>query len=312
MADIKFELSRLTSYSDEEIIREIQRVATKLNVSPLTGKAFNKESKVNRTTVNRRFGGWEKALEAAGLSHLYSGQNVTENMRLQKNKGLTDEELLDELRRVSKVVERKDISTGDVKNHSAVLRDTFSHRFGSWEKAVELAGLDRRVPGAARRIHTHEDVFKNLYDIWIYYGRQPHYSEMNKPPSKIKSKNYTNRFGTWRKALLAFIDYMNQSSEEPKAPSESINTPLPEKRTTVENKQRPENRREISLGLRFKVLYRDHFKCVLCGDNPPSSPGLKLHIDHIVPWSKDGKTKIDNLRTLCEACNLGRGNRYID
>jgi 5-methylcytosine-specific restriction endonuclease McrA len=70
--------------------------------------------------------------------------------------------------------------------------------------------------------------------------------------------------------------------------------------------------RNIPLGLRFKVLYRDDFKCVLCGNNPPASPGLILHIDHIMPWSKGGKTEIDNLRTLCADCNIGRGNRYDD
>jgi hypothetical protein len=58
-------------------------------------------------------------------------------------------------------------------------------------------------------------------------------------------------------------------------------------------------------------MSRDNFKCVLCGDNPPASPELILHIDHIMPWSKGGKTQIDNLRTLCANCNIGRGNRYF-
>ena len=73
-----------------------------------------------------------------------------------------------------------------------------------------------------------------------------------------------------------------------------------------------EGSRDIPLGLRFKALRRDHFKCVLCGDNPPISSQCVLHVDHIVPWSKGGKTKIENLRTLCASCNVGRGNRYDD
>lgn len=316
MKDIKFELNRLTSYSDEELIREIQRVAGLLNIKPLTGVAFEKESKVSRSTINKRFGGWENALQAAGLEDLYSGQTVTQSMRIQKNRGITDDELLEEMRRVADVVGRKDISSGDVKEHSPVDRNIFSKRFGSWKKAVELAGLETRVPGAARREHSNEDLFENLYEVWAHYGRQPHYSEMNNPPSKIKSKNYTNRFETWRKALLAFIDYMDQNTspdekeEVEKLSVQNVETPKKIQQEII--KKNTKDSRNVPLGLRFKVLYRDDFKCVLCGNNPPASPGLVLHVDHIVPWSKEGKTVIDNLRTLCADCNIGRGNRYTD
>lgn len=38
----------------------------------------------------------------------------------------------------------------------------------------------------------------------------------------------------------------------------------------------------------------------------------KLHVDHIMPWSKGGKTTFENLHTLCADCNIGRGNRYSE
>ncbi|MBM3581177.1 MAG: HNH endonuclease [Alphaproteobacteria bacterium] len=56
------------------------------------------------------------------------------------------------------------------------------------------------------------------------------------------------------------------------------------------------------------MLKRDDFRCRACGANPPTSPGLRLHVDHIVPWSKGGETIMDNLQTLCERCNLGKSN----
>lgn len=310
---IKFELNRLTDYSDEAIINEIRRVATTLNISPLTIAAFEKESKVKVRAIHKRFNGWKEALEVAGLDHLYSGQAVTKNMREQKNRNVSDDELLNELRRVSNVVGRKDISTRDLIKYGSVHRGTYSNRFGSWEKAISLAGLNIRTSGATRSIPM-EDLFKNLLTVWTYYGRQPHYSEMNETPSRIKAKNYHNRFGTWRKALLSFIDFMERDSEEASNDAISESTSL-----TVNlesNKQisvrKQEDRRDIPLGIRFKVMYRDHFKCLLCGDNPPASPGLILHVDHITPWSKGGKTQIDNLRTLCANCNIGRGNHYSD
>ena len=70
--------------------------------------------------------------------------------------------------------------------------------------------------------------------------------------------------------------------------------------------QRQGDRRDITLGLRFRVLHRDRFNCVLCGDGPAANPSCVLHVDHILPWSKGGRTAIDNLRSLCGLCNVGR------
>jgi 5-methylcytosine-specific restriction endonuclease McrA len=68
--------------------------------------------------------------------------------------------------------------------------------------------------------------------------------------------------------------------------------------------------RGIPLGLRFSVLSRDKFKCVRCGDHPAKNSDCDLHIDHMTPRSKGGRTEVGNLRTLCAKCNVGRGNRY--
>ena len=45
------------------------------------------------------------------------------------------------------------------------------------------------------------------------------------------------------------------------------------------------------------------------GDDSAEGGG-KLHVDHIKPVSKGGKTVRDNLRTLCEDCNLGKRDIY--
>lgn len=304
-------------YSEQEIIEEIKRVAKLLNITPLTGKAFEKTARVSRGVVNRRLGSWKAALEAAELGHLYAGQVVTAQMKAQPNRGTSDEDLLEYLRNLSVRLGRNDISVGDIKSDQRIDRNVFPRRFGSWQRAVELAGLSQRQLGAARRVHSDEQLFSNLRETWEHLGRQPHYSEMNRLPSKLKSKNYVNRFGTWRKALLAFIEFVetesisdkNSSSTGGRAKPQVIAASgFPVSGVTASSK----DRREISLGLRFRVLYRDNFKCVLCGNNPPASPGLVLHVDHVVPWSKGGKTELENLRTLCIACNLGRGNAYSD
>ena len=66
--------------------------------------------------------------------------------------------------------------------------------------------------------------------------------------------------------------------------------------------------RTIPHALRFQVLRRDSFSCVYCGRR---APDVKLHVDHLVPWSKGGASSIENLRTACEACNLGKGASHV-
>jgi len=55
---------------------------------------------------------------------------------------------------------------------------------------------------------------------------------------------------------------------------------------------------------RHAILKRDNFKCKLCGKS--TSDGIKLEVDHIIPISKGGKNKANNLQTLCDKCNLGK------
>lgn len=64
----------------------------------------------------------------------------------------------------------------------------------------------------------------------------------------------------------------------------------------------------LTPALRYEILKRDNFKCQICGAT--QYDGVKLHVDHIVPVSKGGKTVASNLRVLCDSCNLGKRDRY--
>lgn len=75
---------------------------------------------------------------------------------------------------------------------------------------------------------------------------------------------------------------------------------------TLEFKKKME-RLKMSDSLRYDVMMRDGFKCIICGAT--AADGVKLHVDHIIPISKGGLTEIDNLRTLCDRCNLGKSDK---
>lgn len=55
-----------------------------------------------------------------------------------------------------------------------------------------------------------------------------------------------------------------------------------------------------------KKLKEYNHVCALCNGN--KHPIFPLEIDHIVPLSVGGSHHIDNLRPLCNFCNVSRGN----
>ena len=72
---------------------------------------------------------------------------------------------------------------------------------------------------------------------------------------------------------------------------------------------RQQERNRMTDSIRYQVLKRDNFRCTSCGAMAQTH-GVSLHIDHIVPVSRGGKTEMNNLQTLCEPCNLGKSNRH--
>lgn len=59
--------------------------------------------------------------------------------------------------------------------------------------------------------------------------------------------------------------------------------------------------------LRTLVKQRDNYTCQICGKYMPDEVGL--HVDHIVPVSKGGKSTLDNLQVLCSVCNLRKSDK---
>lgn len=56
---------------------------------------------------------------------------------------------------------------------------------------------------------------------------------------------------------------------------------------------------------KIRVMKRDRFQCVYCGE-----PGtdVELEIDHIIPVSKGGSNNFSNLVTACRKCNRAKSD----
>lgn len=221
-------------------------------------------------------------------------------------RGSPDEELLEDMRRSAKEIGRDTITMAEYGEVGKAHPSTIQRRFGSWFKALELAGLQ---PSRSKFGITDEELLENIKSLWISLGRQPRYTEVKTPCSQFSVGTYENRFGSWSKALRKFVEWVNSDTSDQLQSNTGIE--LVTVGTTVQtglSKRR--TRREISDRQRFRILVRDGFHCKSCGASPLIKPGVELHVDHILPWSKGGETTDDNLETKCKQCNLGKGNAF--
>lgn len=213
------------------------------------------------------------------------------------HRGITNEELIAELKRIALKLNKTALNRTDNDEHGKYGTTTYSRRFGSWFNSLEKAGLEKtRTPMNLPE----EELFKNLEEIWIKLGRQPRYAEVQKPLSKYHVGTYENRFGTWRKALEKFVAYVN--NEENASSEEAI------KNVEVEPITKHKTSRTINWRLRFTVMRRDNFKCKNCGRSPATDPSIVLHVDHKTAWANGGETVLENLQTLCSKCNIGKSD----
>ena len=63
--------------------------------------------------------------------------------------------------------------------------------------------------------------------------------------------------------------------------------------------------RRLTRKERFGILRRDGYRCRLCGQT--SDDGARLEVDHKTPLVRGGTDADENLWTLCQDCNRGKG-----
>jgi len=288
---MRFELKHLESYDDEALLEELRRVAALLDKPKLTIEEFSANGRVHGSTLQKRFGGWRGALQAAGLAERADQGNVKKS----------ENEIIAAIKQTADRLGKDKITLREFEAHTGITGGPVRRIFGTWGSALSAAGLQQSALG---KRYTDEECFENMLFVWTQYGRPPQHDEMNETPSLVGSKAYVRRWGTWRMALKAFVERVNSGGLET-SPPPSIEVSGPQQK--IERAEERRGPRDVPLALRYYVLKRDDFRCVVCGASPAIVRGVVLHVDHIKPWSKGGATVADNLRTTCQACNLGKG-----
>ena len=287
----KFELEKLGQYDSESLIAELRRVASLLPQGKLNRSEFEGLAKAHPDTLCRRFGSWQKALAAAGLDNRFDN----------RSEGWSRDEVIAHLQSIAQSLGRRNVTKKELAERAGIGAKPIRRLFGSYRSALEAAGLSQS-PGGVR--YTDEECFENLLNVWTASGRQPFFSQMKRPPSRVGTKVYVVRWGSWRKALEAFVDRANRdTTSEPQTETE-------QGKPSGGVPPSDWGPRGVPLGLRYAVLNRDRFRCVLCGRSPATHAAVTLHVDHIIAWSRGGKTVLENLRCLCGDCNLGKGAKF--
>jgi hypothetical protein len=184
-------------WTKEEIIERIKSLYSK--GEDLRPKALSKD-KENAALLSaardpRYFGSWRAAVEAAGINY----DEVAKQMREREVEQIK-ESILKEIRQLYEEKGPEEIKSA-WKNHPKLFRKA-RHRFGSWQKAVEAAGLNY-TEIVKRRKWTKEDIIEAIRKLYAE-GKDLRISAVQREaPALLASAQSKSHFGSWRKAVEA-------------------------------------------------------------------------------------------------------------
>lgn len=197
--------------------------------------------------------------------------------------------IIAELRRIARELGKKRITGRDINQYGRVNSATVARKFGSLRHAQVAAGLE---PSKFTK-PTDEELIGEMAKLWVTtrreWGRSPISSDVARYGLPFSRKAISLRFGSWNKGLAATAHAVNESGE----------ILIPAIRPGAK-------RMPLSVARRFDVFKRDGYTCRIC-----QKAGGELEVDHIVPVSKGGTNAIENLQTVCWACNRGKGTKLM-
>lgn len=110
---------------------------------------------------------------------------------------------------------------------------------------------------------------------------------------------------SWKRGLLlAFggkVEVLERYDEVVRSPSLAVAVP-----SVVRLLRHYRRGRQRVRFCRENVLRRDDYTCAYCGARPPHRD---LTLDHVVPRSRGGATRWENVVTACRKCNGDKGSR---
>ncbi len=173
--------------------------------------------------------------------------------------------------------------------------ETIRVRLESWGKALQLAGC-RVVRGHKLDIKAMVEAFR---ECWRENGSVPTLRKLDAflehHNSPFRTKSYAKVFGGLGPLAKRIVAVQNGT--------------LSENELYQPRRVAPPRDRAVPLRIRHAVLKRDGYRCVNCGADPSRDKTVRLEVDHALAVSRGGASTVDNLQTLCWACNQGKKDK---
>jgi len=166
---------------------------------------------------------------------------------------------------------------------------TIAARFGSWKQALAIIGIE----GGRKFEYTPDELIDNLEAIWKELGRPPGGRQIGHMGAKISLTPYRRIWGSVNKACVMVASFHRGDITREQLLAGPIDTV---------------RRLRVPLDVRWKVLKRDDYRCVICGASPAVDHSVRLEVDHVLAVTKGGGNELGNLRTLCRSCNAGKSD----
>lgn len=164
----------------------------------------------------------------------------------------------------------------------------------NWKETNERAALGMIFSN--HRIEQLKEVI-NKYDLnrfnFILTREQTRYRQINYSRYSYQVTVEDKRISLYYNEILEMLDFLK-----------SINYECTSSEYFSKNQ-----RNLMTQQLKDEVKKRDKYTCQICGKYMPD--GVGIHIDHIIPISKGGKSVLSNLQVLCSKCNLQKGSKIL-
>ena len=170
------------THADETLLQGIADLASEVGGQP-TAEQMTERGPYSVRAYQRAFGSWTAALREAGFDperHRYP-----------------TEELLDTLEQLAADLGRSPQVIDAIKDDDFPSEQVYYDRFGSWEDALEKAGLE--LPSGPE--FTDNELLTELRELADERGRTPTMKEVRSTEDAPGPTTYKDHFGSWNEAL---------------------------------------------------------------------------------------------------------------
>ncbi|GAA0278202.1 homing endonuclease associated repeat-containing protein [Halobacterium noricense] len=175
----------MPTYSDEELLTEIDRLAEKFGRPP-TLQEIREEAEYSARVYFSHFGSWQSALETAGYEPRPPQSEIPK------------EALITELKRLGEELGRPPTIT-EMNEQGEYWGSTYKNHFESWAAAIDAAGYDPDNVG--QRISS-DKLRTELTRLGDKLNKRPTFREVEEQ-GKYDPTTYIRRYGSWSAAVEA-------------------------------------------------------------------------------------------------------------